>query len=673
MGVRLYSAGMRRIPNIAFALLVSALLVVLGCGDSSSGGGSAGDDPSETPDEASSSQNELTCNGSKSIPELVGPLSLTVAFPGGFIATDVDVDLVIGHNRLHDLTASLTHVNSATTVVLFDRITLGATPCTSRNLAATVSNRTESREEIQDEACNPSTDPTVDGIYRALGNMQNFDGLDPGGDWILTIEDERIQHAGTLEEFCIVASNGTSDTRVCSTDVPAEIPDPPGFTLQNDDSFLVTDIVAVLGIDHGDVSELRAVLSHDGRERVLFDGLPSDSPPNPCNGMDVTLDDTAGTSILAGCMSANVPAVDGTFLPEESLAQNAAVDFLDQQAQGEWDLSLVDADAGIVGELTDFCLIFNGGGRSLCSGSGPFPIPVTDLSRATADITTSRTITRVDIDLEILHPRLNDMVATLTHDGLTTTLFTRIQLPQVFGGGPCEGADIDGKLSDFPGFFGNGRIQDEKCSPVATPAIQFQSFPAEPLAAFNGQDAIGTWTLEIDDVVSGNSGQILEFCVTINPGTLGVLVVCSTDVGGLIPDREASIQLEVLERGVVADVDTEVRIEHDWLGDLGASVAHAARGVELFSGITSATGGACFGDNMDVVFDDAAGPGVASEACFNFRDPAVSRRYRTSDPGFGLALFNGQDSDGSWVMKIADSDLDIDGQVDEFCVAVDAE
>ncbi|MCS7037219.1 MAG: zinc-dependent metalloprotease family protein [Saprospiraceae bacterium] len=81
-----------------------------------------------------------------------------------------------------------------------------------------------------------------------------------------------------------------------------------------------------------------------------------------------------------------------------------------------------------------------------------------------------------------------------------------------------------GRCGNFNGFF-NLRLTDASPSPFPCPppntGLPYQ--PQEPLAAFNGQNATGVWTLRVQDTQIGGGGVLeqfqLEFCseITLNP------------------------------------------------------------------------------------------------------------------------------------------------------------
>ncbi|MEP6471029.1 MAG: S8 family serine peptidase, partial [Acidobacteriota bacterium] len=58
--------------------------------------------------------------------------------------------------------------------------------------------------------------------------------------------------------------------------------------------------------------------------------------------------------------------------------------------------------------------------------------------------------------------------------------------------------------------------------------------PAEPLSAFQGKLANGTWTLTVEDLVAGSTGRIRNFSVTVFPGQPVVAIPAQAD-GSVLP------------------------------------------------------------------------------------------------------------------------------------------
>ncbi len=122
---------------------------------------------------------------------------------------DLNVYLNIPHTLVGDLTVTLTHVDSGTTVTLLDRP--GATNpgfldrgCVGDNVDATIDD--EGTDGNAEDMCN--NNPAISGNVVG-GDPPNtslltaFDGEGFGGDWTLTVTDEGWTETGSLSQWCL--------------------------------------------------------------------------------------------------------------------------------------------------------------------------------------------------------------------------------------------------------------------------------------------------------------------------------------------------------------------------------------------------------------------------------------------------------------------------------------
>lgn len=128
--------------------------------------------------------------------------------------------------------------------------------------------------------------------------------------------------------------------------------------------------------------------------------------------------------------------------------------------------------------------------------------------------TTGRVVVSVSVDLEIEHPWIGDLVVRLINpDGATVVdLLARTGtvpygFPGPFG---CGGDDVLALLEDAA-----ADSVEEVCAIGVQPVLAGSLRPSEPLAAFNGLDPEGTWTLLISDRQSGDSGQLISACLRL--------------------------------------------------------------------------------------------------------------------------------------------------------------
>ena len=119
-----------------------------------------------------------------------------------------------------------------------------------------------------------------------------------------------------------------------------------------------------------------------------------------------------------------------------------------------------------------------------------------DTTTSTIGVLQSGTITDVNVDVEISHIWTEDLDVQLSK-GITSAWLFRDQ---------CSADD------DVNATF------DDSGSPLicgGVPSISGTVIPEEPLAAFNGGDAAGIWTLSVTDDAAIISGTLNSWCVTI--------------------------------------------------------------------------------------------------------------------------------------------------------------
>jgi subtilisin-like proprotein convertase family protein len=128
------------------------------------------------------------------------------------------------------------------------------------------------------------------------------------------------------------------------------------------------------------------------------------------------------------------------------------------------------------------------------------PVPDNDGTGATASVQVpdAGTVLDVNVKLSVSHPRDGDLLMYLIGPDATQTVLIGLR-----GGTSAN--------------FTNTVLNDEAASPIATGSAPFTGTfrPEQPLAAFQGRPAAGTWTLRVSDQAAGNVGSIVGFEVEI--------------------------------------------------------------------------------------------------------------------------------------------------------------
>lgn len=149
-------------------------------------------------------------------------------------------------------------------------------------------------------------------------------------------------------------------------------------------------------------------------------------------------------------------------------------------------------------------------------------------------------------------------------------------------------------------------------------------------------------------------------------------------ISDLNPDVVSSITIPPVAScpaGSVTDVNLNLDIEHTWIGDLIVTLTGP-------DGVTSSTlldepgdpalgGLGCNNNNAQppnaifALFDDAS-PTPAEGQC-NTPNPAITG---TVSPSTLLAVFNGGNADGVWILNIEDTEFADEGQLNNWSLAI---
>ena len=184
------------------------------------------------------------------------------------------------------------------------------------------------------------------------------------------------------------------------------------------------------------------------------------------------------------------------------------------------DCQLINDDCNSNGIL-DECEI--AGGTFNFGDSPNIPIPDEDPTGISSiiDVPLSGTIQDINVNIEINHTWQGDIVAALSHDGTTVTLINN-------SGGTSVGCttSVFGYRSDDFGSPGDPLVLDDSApvgidcydGPADFDGIDNYAGPAmphEPLAAFNGLNASGEWTLTVSDPLLQETGTLVSWSIDV--------------------------------------------------------------------------------------------------------------------------------------------------------------
>jgi len=166
-------------------------------------------------------------------------------------------------------------------------------------------------------------------------------------------------------------------------------------------------------------------------------------------------------------------------------------------------------------------LLGNGTNYITYPSTGPaIAIPDNLPSGITSTITVpagAPTVGDVDVDLNVTHTWVGDLIVSLSFGPTTSAIFDRPGVPAgTFG---CSGDNLDIILDDQ----GTDGSVDGSCtaSTPAYPVADGRYTPDNPLTPFNGSSASGTWTLSVSDNAGGDTGTLDSWALLITPPVAG--------------------------------------------------------------------------------------------------------------------------------------------------------
>ncbi|MBU0691502.1 proprotein convertase P-domain-containing protein, partial [bacterium] len=168
------------------------------------------------------------------------------------------------------------------------------------------------------------------------------------------------------------------------------------------------------------------------------------------------------------------------------------------------------------------------------------PIPDNGTASWPIEVATPDIIEDLDITLNVTHPYISDMSFALESPFNVT-----VQLVDVSETSPA-GANLT-----------NTRFDDQASQAFSyadgTSNYSGSWIPAEPLSAFNGHSAQGTWTLIAADNAAGDSGSITDVTLHINS----------------IPPVETDIfEIDISMQDTVRDLDVILNITHPMISEM---------------------------------------------------------------------------------------------------------
>lgn len=143
---------------------------------------------------------------------------------GGGSISDLNVAVNMNHSWVGDLTFTLLHQETGTSVNLIDRPGQPASAwgCSGDNLTATLDDEAAAPVE---NSCTPNV-PTLNGTLKPNSALSAFDGQSSSGAWLLTVKDAYLSaDAGTLNNWRLeICTSGVEPTPTATATQPTATP-----------------------------------------------------------------------------------------------------------------------------------------------------------------------------------------------------------------------------------------------------------------------------------------------------------------------------------------------------------------------------------------------------------------------------------------------------------------
>jgi subtilisin-like proprotein convertase family protein len=304
---------------------------------------------------------------------------------------------------------------------------------------------------------------------------------------------------------------------------------------------------------------------------------------------------------------------------------------------------------------------------TITTGSNNTPVPIPDsggpVASSTINIAGAGTyLFDVDVTVNITHTFPGDLDITLqSPSGKIVTLSSDngASNDNVWAGTTFDDQANPG--GQVPYVTNAGLVNDH---PYGVGVVVPLLAPEEALALFTGDNPNGTWTITIDDDAGGDTGTLNSWSLSIATlpaaPTNAAPVTASNNTPVPIPDSGgpvASSTINIAGAGTyTCDVNVTVNITHTFPGDLDITLQSPSGKIVTLSSDNGASN-----DNVwaGTTFDDQANPGGqvpydTNAGLVGDHPYAIGVVVPLLAPEEALALFTGDDPNGTWTITIDD-------------------
>jgi subtilisin-like proprotein convertase family protein/predicted MFS family arabinose efflux permease len=320
-----------------------------------------------------------------------------------------------------------------------------------------------------------------------------------------------------------------------------------------------------------------------------------------------------------------------------------------------------------------------GCGKSRASFANSTPVPVVDGGTISSTITVAgvgSVLSDVDVQTFLQHQYSADVYMTLTSPAGTVVTLTSHNggsNENVFDGTIWDdSADPTGRIPYFADdhLATDARYPDHTTEPLLA--------PEEALAAFNGENPNGVWTLTISDIAYRYSGTLNDWALnlaTLNSAPPVSSASFANNAPVAVPDAGVtSSQITVAGADdYLSDVNATTFLRHTYSEDIDMTVTSPAGTVVT---LTTDNGGSL--DNLfdGTKWDDSADPRSPVPYTGN-PNLVTDHRYTDNTPATPLApeealgAFIGENPNGVWTLTVADDESYDTGTLDKWSLDLD--
>ena len=345
----------------------------------------------------------------------------------------------------------------------------------------------------------------------------------------------------------------------------------------------------------------------------------------------------------------------GTFLTIDAkgLAQLAG-----QSINGTWTLQLTDNVAGNTGTLTNWSLAITPNAVTTAttfSSTTSSAIPGSPSLLTVSGQGSSSTVGNISVSLNLTYPSLGDLSAVLIGPDGTTQV-------TLFSAGALTGANLVNTVFSVSS-------TTSLSSGTAPYTGTFKPSDSVGLSKLIGQSMNGTWTLRITDTVTGKTGTLTGWSLTLTPQTVTTPQTFPLLSGSLIPaatsQANSTLSSPLVITGqsssaTVGSLTVQLNVTDLNLANLKAVLI----GPDGTTQVTLFIAGDLIGSNLvNTTFSDSATTSLSS---------GRARRYWTflTNDTVGLAKLIGQSINGTWKLVITNEGIGQTGTLNSWSLLI---